>query len=519
MELRTKVALSLALTLMFASTATAQWYMHGGYEPDTPYDTRDWIWQDAPGSATDRVYFGVISGYNAAVISFGKPTINPNVGLLRTHVETPTLEVQHGFLGVWVDCNGDGYMGLAESALREYSSALLGNSARCPPHTGPTTSWLPGQYNYNGWVSEYIPIVDAAINFDARTYVDPAARVWGDFDEPDKRPIERNCPTTSFPRGGLSTSGGILNYFDCRMDIYGPANLAFGAIGDPAALSFADEDDGNSGRLGQFWVYGPHDSQNAGVKTVDCSEAPIVSVQTVEIRTPRPQVGDLSRMSVGGQLNQTNEEWVDDCNPTNDDGHEFTEFGIFGVEDAEFSSVNPNNKTKANWNFRVAGAQRGGTPFLVGPLSGKAGAPQDAGTGIGGTHWLSDSLWTKFGPRTVRYDLDSGQVGLARAYWLSFYATVGTATKDSFRLPSGSSGTYGAFACEGHTSGIRQGWNCDVNLWYRNLDGTYPQNAPLANLAKPGWKYQMRDVDCYDGRIGAAGVGVGAAYYGEEPCP
>ena len=523
MKIALKLALAIAVAALMSQPAAAEWFAHGNYEPDTPYDTAQWMWQDAPGSATNRLYFSVISGYNAAVISFGKPTINPNVGVIHTRTETPTLEIQHGFLGVWVDCNKDGYMGHFESALREYSSALLTDKSLCPETPGPTTSWTAGAHNYNGWVSEYVPIIDASTNFDARAYVDPDAHIWGDFDRPDEHPLERNCPTTSFPRGALQTTGGVLSYLDCRMDILGPSNFVMESIGDPLDLTFSDEDNASTGRLGQVWLWGDPSTDRAAVSAVDCDETP-TSVGPVDIRTPAPTLlpasNDPTRISVGGQVNQTHEELApnDDCDTSNDGGREVMEFGIFSIEDADFNSVNPNRKTEANWNFNVAPAQRGAAPFIAGPSSGRSGIPQDAGTGIGGTHWLSDSIWTKFGPRTVRYDLDSSSVDIAGAYWLSFYAQVGTATTGrNFVAPGSGSGEYGSWACGDHTSGIHEGWNCDVDAWYRNLDGSVPYN--IYDLAKPGWLYQFRDVDCYDGAIEDLGVGTQPAYYGEAACP
>ncbi|HET6403327.1 MAG TPA: hypothetical protein VFH78_01665 [Candidatus Thermoplasmatota archaeon] len=512
MKLAGRTLIALALVALLTGSATATWYSFGTFEPDTSYDSEAWMWQEPPQPGQQRVYFNVLTTGFSATPS-GRPAANPNVGLLHMQVETVTLERHAGYLGVWVDCNGDGYIGMAESGAREYSALLLLSESTCPAASGGTSAWTAGAHNYNGWVTEFIPIVMDKPMTDARHYLDPEARVWGDFHRPDEKPYQRSCPTRPFPRGTLETTGGALSYLDCRTDILGIWNDAVDLVGDPLGLRFADPDEGRSGPLGQRWLFGPESTDHAAVRTVDCSD-PVTRVGPLWVRTPKPTLGPAATnptsLTFVGQLNQTSEEWLDDCDTSNDYGHDF-----YNSFELDFNSVNPKNKTQANWNFELDVAARGGTPFLV-VGAGTAGIPQDGGLGIGGTRWVSDSTYTKTGPRTVRVDLDNGGAQADRAYWLTFYARVGSATLGRGFDFAATPATYGSWHCGSSTSGIHNGWNCDPAVWYINPDGSFhPQKSRLAH---PGWTYHARDVDCYDGGIGALGVGAGAAYYGNEPC-
>ena len=539
---KTTLAIAVAAA-MTAPIAQAEWYAFGSFEPDTQYDL-DWGFSEPAPVGASQIYFNAFSTYEG-VTPYG--LLNPNVGTLNTQIEVTNDEYHYAMLGVWKDCNGDGYVGIAESALREYPASLLASTDACPPASGAATDPWPGAHNYNGWVSEFVTITEDGLNnIDRRTYRDAEARVWGDYHRPDEQPFHRSCALNPQPRGTYKDTGGLVNFVDCRVDLLGPANDVNRAIGDPLGLTFSDEDDAHSGTLGNIPVGGDESSDHALVYTADCSQ-PATNVGQ-QVDSVNPTVGALTPAAVrnrnvnsvavsvdetpedtslAGQMNATMEERgtgaTADCNYQNDGGGD-----LYNTFEADFNGVNPKNKTEADWNFGTLATQRGGQPYqhtgAVLGWNGAAGAPVDHGKGFG-TIWGSDSTWlSKTGPRSVRVDLDNGGVEIAPAYWLTFYAKVGQATLDrGFAIKATSPGTYGSWHCGGVFDASRHpsqtnGWNCDPNVWYINPDGTFPPATTLENLAKPGWKYNFRDVDCYDGRIGDTGVAVEPAFYGSQPC-
>jgi hypothetical protein len=242
-----------------------------------------------------------------------------------------------------------------------------------------------------------------------------------------------------------------------------------------------------------------------------------------------PAVGNTAAPTVPATYNESNEAFFGDCDTTNDAGHDFygnDKLGTglpFYVGEEDFNGVSPENKHEADWNFNFVDLARGdGLDDVPLPLyDGPAGIAGDGGVGFTGanaeTGWYSPSVYaSKLGPRTLKIDLEGGQVGLSRAWWLTFYAHVGSATTSRGLALPGGLGEYASWQCGGNDSGIHNGWNCDVNTWYKNQDGTsYPETF---RFARPGDLFELRDVDCYDGS-NAAGVPILPAGYGDEPCP
>jgi hypothetical protein len=318
--------------------------------------------------------------------------------------------------------------------------------------------------------------------------------------------------------------------------------------GDPAGLSFADEESARSGTLGQFATFGSEDSSNSAVHVQDCDATPLFrsgdllndtglgeltadqdgggAAHNNEVRPlpANPLADDPTDATVPGQYNATNEELVlassgagSNCDTSDDRGSDF-----YGQVESDNPQINPKDKRGANWNFYFATSNRGGAPMsLVKP--GNAGMNEnDAGVGWGGSRWIADSLWgSKPGIGLVKADLGSGAVDVADAYWLSFFATVGTnVTGAGLALPGGSQ-KYGSFHCGAFTSGIHNGWNCDATTWYINPDESLQTGfAELSRdeLAFLGQTYVLRDVDCYDGSNGV-GVPLQPAALGEGACP
>ena len=481
--------LILAILALLVPTAASTWRAGGTHEPDTSYDTPTWMFQDPPPAGANRIYF------NAMALTGTSTSVSPNVALLETQNEPPAAERHMALLGVWKDCNGDGYVGSAEQGLREYSSTLLTTTSVCPS--------APGGHNSGGWVVEFFFIGRTG---GPRIYSDAQAMVWGDYHRPDEKPTFRSCALTPFPRGTTQSTGGLIAYGECRMEqrigfeFMENFNTVVDAIGDPLGLRFEDESDPFSSPVGQVQTFGSDDGANTPAYVWDC-ESPGTPVGPAQVYRPDPRLGDAPPTSwtIPAFYNTTMEGvYPDECDPSDD------RTGGFYQED-DFLGVDPNNKTQADWNFQFAAGNRN-LPVI---------GANDGGLGWGGhTGWYGDSLYlSKTGPNLVRASLDS--VTPAGAYWLTFYAHVGpTTTARGFTTTTGT-GIYGSWHCGTQTTGIHNGWNCDPSTWYLNLDGT--SVTPPYPYAYPGQAYEFRDVDCYDGS-NMAGVALGVPAYGADPC-
>src|SRR5439155_20516801 len=132
-------------------------------------------------------------GYWGACVG---PSVSPNVGALGTATPLDPYTPM-AVLGVWKDCNEDGYIGYGDQGLLEYRSELLAlSSSVCPPRStpiDPTTGrvpydWFPS-HNDGSWVRELLPIgwdrQGLSITgqpYDLNIYDinDSGARVWAD---------------------------------------------------------------------------------------------------------------------------------------------------------------------------------------------------------------------------------------------------------------------------------------------------------------------------------------------------
>lgn len=213
------VALVLQVTV-----ATAGWGGPGTWEPDTAEDVEHGSMYLTPDVSGDdgvrRIYFN-------AFPTAPQSSINPNVGATGSRLGLLPAVHYRAILGLWKDCNADGYMGLAESALQEYRKELLPNRSVCPDGT---------RHNSGGFVSEVLmigmidpcekeadparrasecPGVPAYVENERAIY-SPGARVWGDVGLPGESP-PGTCPDAPLPRGTTSGTGALLRYGDCRV--------------------------------------------------------------------------------------------------------------------------------------------------------------------------------------------------------------------------------------------------------------------------------------------------------------
>ena len=150
MNTRSFFVVALAAMLV-APAATATWRAFGTAEPDSVLDTSTFMWSTEPPVGSKRVYFNTYTTI-ATVATTG---INPNVAAASdvtgagTGIEAFGVEEHRAILGIWTDCNLDGYVGMAESAVREYASVLLPANTPCAPvSSGTATCWTnPGPGN------------------------------------------------------------------------------------------------------------------------------------------------------------------------------------------------------------------------------------------------------------------------------------------------------------------------------------------------------------------------------------
>lgn len=212
-----RAAVALLVLLALAPSADAAWAGPGGIEPDTPEDaTHGSMWPD-PGTTPGHVYF---NGF----LAYAQTALNPNTGLVGSRILPGPATHHQAMLGVWLDCNRDGYVGAVESGLQEYRAELLAPrpDALCP---------IGSPHNDGLWVSELLGIgmvdpcertpeapscdgVDAFAPNERALYLD-GTTVWADEGGPDDAP-RGTCAVAPLPRGTTSGSGLLLRYADCH---------------------------------------------------------------------------------------------------------------------------------------------------------------------------------------------------------------------------------------------------------------------------------------------------------------
>jgi hypothetical protein len=557
---KTLSLVAAAVAAVMVAPGAMAWYSYGSNEPDNHFD-RDpaFMFQGLP-SGSNQVYFNVFSGVSGGV--------SPNSATLGDRLATG-LDSFSALLGVWVDCNHDGYVGMADGALREYraevanlDSAHKVDTTICPVVPDDAAHAGMGLHNSNGWITEMIPLGSSSQNHgtvsstDHRTAYDRFAMVWGENGDPglhEVAPGAPGCPSLLGSEDQIKHTGGILTHQDCgsssadairstlvSQDPTGTLNAipvpsslyAPGGPADQPVPQAVSGDDGSS-----------HSYVNG---LADCSKDPLVDTSTV---TTHPNSGEgksgvrpPGSPSVNpngdarGTANYTHEITPDDdCNTANDQGRDFDSGLGFANVVARDSGVDTTNVYKSTagmlfsfrpWNSRVGTAKNGcGT----GATGAACGTPQDAGLPQVYTYESTgDNMWSRTaggpglsiggpGIDVTRLTLDPSY---APALWYTFYASV---SRTDVSTPGGV-GTYGDEAC---TSGIGRnappthGWECDPNNWWL-IDGTHDHNLGYADTeghyyATVGDSYQFRDVDCYDETIASAGSPTG--YVGVHSVP
>jgi hypothetical protein len=195
--------IALAALMMALPAASATWYAYGTYEPDTAYDT-SFVQSDANvDPASKELYFNV---YQTEFL-VGTST---NSGTAGSRIQMAGVQNFNAMLGPWRDCNADGYVGFAESALIVYRAELLLDAGICPAGDD--------FHNDGTWVYEYIPVGsdprEVPQNVHPMQIDDPDALVWGDAGIPGAS-AAATCPISPFPHGTTSGSGWMIRFLDC----------------------------------------------------------------------------------------------------------------------------------------------------------------------------------------------------------------------------------------------------------------------------------------------------------------
>src|SRR5438552_4382511 len=300
------IAIVLAMPM-----GVAEWMGRGFYEPDTAFDRSSGrMWADPDTNpALEKVYFSAYGGFYVV-------TLNPNSGTLGSNVLPYPTNI-HYMLGAWRDCNGDGYVGSAETGLIEYRSELLNAeitagvapAGACQAMATPDPippGWKP-THNDGEWVREFLWIGPDDVAPDGTSdgcYFKPTAsectraqnatnpynipdhgaRIWSDWGLPGDT-AQPTCPVNPRPPGTYQSTGGFPRYEDCHASWRetGTLDAAIatwnGSTGnhalDPFAFSDAPKErpDESRSTLNQPNPYG-HQQDAPLVSAYDCSRPP-----------------------------------------------------------------------------------------------------------------------------------------------------------------------------------------------------------------------------------------------------
>lgn len=461
-------------------------------------------------------------------------SLSPNVPLLGTTILFPAVH-HRAMLGVWKDCDRDGYVGHAESALQDYP-ATLADPAVCP---------VGSLQNDGAWVSEMtgIGMVDpceyqpanvrgrdcptgnpsepivGAFAYNARVLYSNDTYVWGDLGAPGTVP-RGECALSPAPRGTTSGTGPLLAWADCQdgyrvnllLDLAGQdaPDLAFPVTpfgtpdgragllqqgsGDPAASAWdcssrqgvADP----TGRLSEVVLTDPTGNRLTGPMF------PLVVLGT----TFNDEDGDAStagvmriRLDADGQgtllfvprpsptLSDPTGSWWDAGEATMDgargDCNPETRSAMQAqhpghlVEDGDHV-IPAARKDRSSLTFTFYDGHRG-LNANVDPVTGE-NAPADAGLIVLRHGRGGDGpLWSALETTTQDPQLvQRGELTPTPGLYFTYYARVGGDVVSQWGLDlPGATQTYGADACGARRTGIENGWVCDPAEWWKDANG------------------------------------------------
>jgi len=546
------IPLAVALVLLLSSpVALASWGSKGIQEPDVKRDiTEGWMFTTADVSISQDVRMVYFNGFHGNGVFFGPDTSNSlNFATLRSSMYYGEGYNFEAVLGVWKDCNKDGYMGLGDQGLLEYRSELLLDTSVCPKQVTPIVpatqlpplDWFP-THNDGQWVRELLPISWPETNgiiADTNPWNvnDKGARVWADYGVPGTWPLPSlSCWWNPHPRGTWHSTGGLLEYSDCWGG--GRITTTFDGVADGnAALrpySFSDHPTDQHNSASQANIRNPWgvSSDASYVEPWDCNAQQPAQVivpaipqanreasYVVNVSQPRVPPGVNANGDMSGTFNSTLSGFSK-CERSNSD-----RTGSNVPYALEGDVVNPTGaKTSPDGTLDPRDDARPEAPF--GAVLGKA-TPSPTGT-TAGTHLDGNAgFWSENTQREELFALNSRDE-ISPVVYNTFYAFVSPkAVRDyGLSLPKGpTTGTYGIEACGSLSSGIQNRWDCDSAHWYldafgKNIQprdyrlGQEPNNAkgctdtttagcvPYGSILRTA--YNLRDIDCYDQSVQAA---------------
>jgi hypothetical protein len=515
-----RAAIVAIVVLTVSPAAAAGWNAFGQHEPNTVFDqTGGWMFLNpdtSPDQSVRQVYF------NAFLPHYPGTTVDVNLAAADTAF-TSRVYAYWAFLGVWKDCNRDGYVGLGEQGVLEYRSALLVDPSVCPPQTTPIDpstglppfGWFPS-HNDGNWVRELIPIQwYDSFNVNAHGQLvdhnpwkanDQGARIWLDEGLPGASGAGTTCVINPQPVGTYRSTGGFVKWEDCFDGFRQTDTIDFVASTNPilSPISFADDPRDQYHSHSLLNVANPWgtESDASDAQAWDCSQPQLVNEQvadpthdvlsqprTFNVSAPRVPPSVTTGGSVAGTLNATGSGF-DRCNRNGLNngynshwgdalaGAPYSNEGALVNQPAKQGTLNMApivmDRTNTTW-ASILGASTPsdlGSPFAGyldeqevfdgTSLAQQTGLPVPSVTtpGAGG-----DGLWF-----TVPNLIDSRP----REFYTTAYAYVSPAAVTTYglSLPKGTStGTYGAETCGSATSGVLNGWDCNAADWYKDANG------------------------------------------------
>ena len=534
--MRVRFSIVLVAVLLAFPSAFAAWGAKGDLEPSTLLDKDGYMFNDANQAAVNKVYFnGWLAQqpcYDGCLSYSGVATItsfNPNLASQRTSVmAAPSMA--YAMLGVWRDCNKDGYVGYGDQGLFEYPVQVPGvDTTLCPVVPVPTAiepNAMP-PHNDGGLVREFLPIgwnsqpvnqpcrapYAACQDVDPFNVADNGARVWQDFGKPGALPGNL-CYVRPQPHGTFHSVGSIQSYADCFLQNRINETVRSAGLG-PAYEANRGTDCEHSSVIGTYHAgcnpWGEA-SQDAYVDAFDCNQqtpGPYVApakAWTVNVSQPHSQPRVNREGSVAGTLNET---WgdFDDCRENNEDNTAARTADPNVPYATEGDTLNTNGKRYTHDNVMIYQERK--RPAPPQPVFGAFSRQGSGDLGLGTTR--EADFWQGRGVMLASRNPYVARDSLAPAAvtYATFYASISSAAISKYSLQTpGVTGVYGSQAC-GTSIGAgqpdRNSWGCDPAVWWPGsqcveIGGDCPMidGKATAAFVRVGQTYQFRDVDCFD---------------------
>jgi hypothetical protein len=522
--------LSLLLVAALLPGTAAAWSAFGMSEPNTAFDQQNgWMYlttDTSPDQGVRQVYFASFLG------EYPGTTLSMNLGAVRSGFNAPVYAFWAG-LGVWKDCNADGYVGLADSAVMEYRSEVLAatpgiGSSICPVQPTPNPiplNWFPS-HNDGHWVREFLPIqwydvLTQEGDHNVWNVNANGARVWMDEGLPGANGAGNTCQINPQPVGTYRSTGGVIKWADCFTGFRITDTFDSVADSNPTLqpYSFSDDprDQYHSGsQLNQKNPWGT-ESDASAVQAWDCSRPQLANEnvhdptglvltrdRTLNVSAPQVPPGVNPNGDAAGTANATGSGFDQCARNTHKDGAP-SHYGDTAAG-APYSNegADQNEPAKITAFLNLAPIElRHTNNTLTQPLGDST--PQDLGVPAAGYLATQERFDGTQLSQTTGLPVPSvntpgaggdglwfsvpNEISGPRGFYMTAYAYVDPAAISAYGLslpksPVGSplvTGAYGAENCGSFTTGIHNGWDCDATHWYKDANGhdTAPRSSYL----------------------------------------